>query len=104
MAGFAAALRFLPFAVSGLAVLALWWLWADRQGHLDQIATLEREKAVQQAVLEQEREAKAVLNAHLQRMEVQHAQTSETLSELRDLPGRDVPLSDLLSATVERLR
>ena len=84
--------------------VALWLVWGAWGREADARKAVERELTVQAEVLAQTRLAKDVLNAHIKRMEAQDAQKDEILSELRALPGRDVPLSDLLSATVERLR
>ena len=104
MAGILAFARFLPLIISGLAVAALPLLWNARTDYLERIERLERQLVIKEAALYQEREAKAVLNAHLKRMEKSNARTTEDLLFLQSLPGRDAPLSDLLRATVNRLR
>lgn len=102
--------RFYGWIIGGLLVVllvasgALWWLWSSRLGHLTLIADLERDKAVQAQVIEDYAATKMVLNAHIKRLEAKNAKADSDLSYLRSLPGREAPLSDLLSAAVERVR
>lgn len=104
MAGILAFARFLPLIISGLALASLPLLWNARSDYLEQINGLEKQIIVRDQVIEQEQAAKAVLNAHIKRLEKDDARKDAILTDLRKMPGRDVPLSDLLRATVERLR
>lgn len=96
--------RALPYIASGLLVAALWWLWEDRADKAAEIARLGRELSVQAEVLAQKAESVRVLNAHLDRMEAQNAETQTILEEISGIEGGDAPLSLYLRTVLGRMR
>jgi len=96
------ALRFLPYAVSGLAVAAVWWLWADRAALQAENAAQARELVVQAHVLEQAAVARDVARAEAARM-AEKAAEFDNIREFILRGPNDEPLPDALRDILDRL-
>lgn len=95
-------LRLIPYAPSGLAVAAVWALWADRADLKEQNAHLQREIAVQAEVAAQAALARDVAEAEAKR----HRLRAEEYDALREslLKGdNNATLPDWFIAYLERL-
>lgn len=80
-------LRFLPYALSGLAVAAVWALWADRASLKEDNARLARELSVQALVAEQAALARDVARAEVTRYQAKAAEYDQLREQL--LRGED---------------
>lgn len=89
----------LALVAGGAAAYLLW-----RNGHLrEDLDAAERALAVKDRWIEDAREARDVLDAHLGRMEEERRDLDATLRDLRSREGYDAPLSDFLRDAYGRL-
>lgn len=96
------ALRLLPYAVSGILVAALWFLWSDRADKLAEISSLQRELAVQAMVVAQKDEARRVADAEALRYR-SAAKEYDDLKETLLRGDNDAPLPDWFRAYLASL-
>ena len=92
-------------AAAVIALLAAWGLWQRGQviAARGELLALQTDLAAAQAAHQQAGEAAAVLRAHYDRLAAQDALWRDIEADLRNMEGRDEPLSPLLRATAVRL-
>jgi hypothetical protein len=92
-------------AAAVIALLAAWGFWQRGQAVAarNEVSTLQADLAAALDARHQAREAAAVLRAHYDRLAAQEARWRDIEADLRDMEGRDEPLSPLLRATAVRL-
>lgn len=99
------ALRFLPYALSGLAVLAVWWLWSDRAALQAEKARLTRELAVQARVIAQAQQARDVEQARVEWWRTRANELDANIQAIVDGGIPDAPLDPRLADLINsRLR
>ena len=92
-------------AAAIILALAAWGLWQRGQviAAQGELMALQTDLAAAQAAHQQASEAAAVLRAHYDRLAAQDALWRDIENDLRNMEGRDAPLSPLLRATAGRL-